>query len=224
MRAQNPRSAGRLKAQLKARTRSPAFTRRSALTSPSIPPRPGPEAVQGLGAGHRRRSSAGAAALLRTVRFRVLPRRDTRHMPTARARDDGLTSPGATAGWSIAGPARREAIRAAVLRPGAGGPTARSHPTAPPLPTARRRRTGQPDDNASPGIVASRPAGARHERLIDLEEVRDRLGGIGSTLARRVLDDLPVIRLGDRVLVREFSLDEYICELDAQARRQRCTP
>jgi hypothetical protein len=116
------------------------------------------------------------------------------------------------------GAARREAIRASVLSRGTGTP-----------PTRKERdtvieacvRPALPLPRAVPPTGTPTP---RHEALIDLDELRRRLGGIGITLARRVLEELPVIRLGDRVLIREASLDEYIRALDARARQQAAVP
>ena len=132
-------------------------------------------------------------------------------MPLARSRPAGGVRPALP--LRLDGVARREAIRAAVMSPGAelqrwtareghAEPSLRP-PTPPPVPL--------------PQLGTPPP---RHERLIDLDELRQRLGGIGITLARRVLEELPVIRLGDRVLVREATLDEDLRTHAALARHQ----
>jgi hypothetical protein len=102
---------------------------------------------------------------------------------------------------------RRDEIRARVFaaletpRPAAG--TARDF-----VPT---RHVGTPANDMR--VATSRP-----ERLLNVGEVRERLGGIGITLARRVLQDLPTVHIGDRVFVREATLDSFIVALEDEAR------
>lgn len=208
MRAQHSRRTACLKARMKARTMSPAFTSGRLLCCTRW------HSHDARGLTTALRAWAAWSGYPQTVRFRVLCRDHTPAMTRARLRGTA-GAPGELGPdrHSESAP-RREAIRSAVFQPRLGGAssTKRSagREASPPEPV-RRADT----------VASSAMGGVRHEALIELGEVRRRLGGIGSTLARRVLEDLPVIHLGDRVLIRERSLDEYIRQLDAEARQRR---
>jgi len=219
MRTQIRPPCARLKARLKARARRPAFLELEAADGGRSVARRPEATAQGAHPLRPRRRYQPSGGSSRTkprhsccpVRFRT--GRPAHSQPMPRAHQGAASRPQRVMRLPVDGAARRDAIRAAVLSPGG----------------ELRPRTGTPDlverlqpspPRRQPVPVSAGMAPQPSERLLDLDELRRRLGGLGLTLAKRVLNELPVIRLGDRVLIREASLDEYIRALDALARQE----